>query len=83
MYTVTYIVAIFGVAYLRDDFVSFVGWASCHWCQLNVKASPEQAFRYCLVPSLRLGMPVFEAPPQDLRQSRNEQHFQPEAGNEI
>ncbi|WP_334781352.1 hypothetical protein [Nostoc sp.] len=24
-----------------------------------------------------------EAPPQDLRQSRNEQHFQPEAGNEV
>ncbi|MEH1937290.1 MAG: hypothetical protein V7L14_27015 [Nostoc sp.] len=22
-------------------------------------------------------------PPQDLRQSRNEQHFQPEAGNEV
>ncbi|MEH2257166.1 hypothetical protein [Nostoc sp.] len=27
-----------GVAYMRGDFANFVGWASCHWCQLNVKA---------------------------------------------
>jgi hypothetical protein len=26
-----------GVAYLRDDFASFVGWASCHWCQLKLE----------------------------------------------
>ncbi|MDZ8258854.1 hypothetical protein [Nostoc sp. ChiQUE01b] len=37
-----------------------------HWCQLNVKASLEQAFRYCLVPSLRLEMPLIEAPPSEL-----------------
>jgi hypothetical protein len=63
-----------------------LGWGDAHWCQLNVKASREQAFRYCLgclVPSLRLGMFVVEAPPQDLRQSRNDRHFQPEAGNEV
>ncbi|WP_335152703.1 hypothetical protein [Nostoc sp.] len=48
-----------------------MGWASCHWCQVNVEASLELAFRGCLVPSQRLGMPVVEAPPQDLRQSRN------------
>ncbi|MBN3869047.1 hypothetical protein [Nostoc sp. JL33] len=41
-----------------------------HACQLKVKVSLEAAFRDCLVPSLRLGMPVVEAPPQDLRQSR-------------
>ncbi|MEH1858105.1 MAG: hypothetical protein V7L21_08895 [Nostoc sp.] len=41
-----------------------------------MKASLEPACRDCLlsrsylVPSLRLGMPVAEAPPQDLRQSR-------------
>ncbi|MEH2053198.1 hypothetical protein [Nostoc sp.] len=28
-----------------------------------MKASLESAFRYCLVPSLRLGMLVVEAPP--------------------
>ncbi|MEH2258402.1 hypothetical protein [Nostoc sp.] len=28
-----------------------------------MKASREQAFRYCLVPSLRLGMLILEAPP--------------------
>ncbi|WP_448267340.1 hypothetical protein [Nostoc sp. DSM 114159] len=63
-----------------------LGWGDAHWCQLNVKASREQAFRYCLgclVPSLRLGMFVVEAPPQDLRQSRNDRHFQPLAGNEV
>ncbi|MHC5610978.1 MAG: hypothetical protein ACYTXA_08160 [Nostoc sp.] len=54
---------------------------SAHWCQLNVKVSLEPAFTDYLVPSLRLGMPVVEAPPQDLRQSRNEEHFQPLAGN--
>ncbi len=35
----------------------------CIWCQLNVKAALKQAFRYSLVPSLRLGMPLIEAPP--------------------
>ncbi|MEH2382369.1 MAG: hypothetical protein V7K27_26375 [Nostoc sp.] len=52
-------------------------------CQLNVKVSLEAAFRDYLVKSLRLGMPVVEAPPQDLRQSRDEVHFQPLAGNEV
>ncbi|MEH2051820.1 hypothetical protein [Nostoc sp.] len=28
-------------------------------------------------------MLVVEAPPQDLRQSRQHQHFQPEAGNKV
>ncbi|MEH2257137.1 hypothetical protein [Nostoc sp.] len=28
-----------------------------------MKASLEEAFRYCLVPSLRLGMLILEAPP--------------------
>ncbi|WP_292762541.1 hypothetical protein [Nostoc sp. NOS(2021)] len=59
------------------------GRARCHWCQLNVKTSLEPAFRDCLVPSLRLGMPVVEAPPLELRQSHNEVHFQPLAGNEV
>ncbi|MEH2144418.1 hypothetical protein [Nostoc sp.] len=27
----------YGVAYLRDDFNGFVGWAFRHWCQLKVK----------------------------------------------
>ncbi|MEH1767950.1 MAG: hypothetical protein V7L27_22255 [Nostoc sp.] len=48
-----------------------------------MKTSLVKAFRYCLVPSLRLGMLVIEAPPQYLRQSRQDQHFQPEAGNEV
>ncbi|MEH2048283.1 hypothetical protein [Nostoc sp.] len=48
-----------------------------------MKTSLVKAFRYCLVPSLRLGMLVIEAPPQHLRQSRQYQHFQPEAGNEV
>ncbi|WP_334760424.1 hypothetical protein [Nostoc sp.] len=51
-----------------------------------MKTSLEPAFnrlsRY-LVKSLRLGMPLIEAAPQDLRQSHQELHFQPEAGNEI
>ncbi|MGJ5634672.1 hypothetical protein, partial [Nostoc sp. CALU 1950] len=28
----------FGVAYFRDDFASFVGWASYHWCQVKADA---------------------------------------------
>ncbi|MBN3941978.1 MAG: hypothetical protein V7L21_18070 [Nostoc sp.] len=34
-----------------------------HWCQLNVKASLEQAFRYRLIPSRKLGMPSLGLPP--------------------
>ncbi|WP_334886243.1 hypothetical protein [Nostoc sp.] len=30
---------------------------NAHACQLKIKASLEQAFTDCLVPSLRLGMP--------------------------
>ncbi|WP_334948261.1 hypothetical protein [Nostoc sp.] len=48
-----------------------------------MKVSLEAAFRDYLVPSLRLGMLFIEAPPQDLRQSRYEVHFQPLAGNEV
>ncbi|MEH1958346.1 MAG: hypothetical protein V7L05_00270 [Nostoc sp.] len=54
-----------------------------------MKASLEPAFSRLshylvyLVPSLRLGMPLIEAPPQDWWQSHQELHFQPEAGNEI
>ncbi|MEH1902956.1 MAG: hypothetical protein V7L04_16440 [Nostoc sp.] len=51
-----------------------------------MKTTLEPAFnrlsRY-LVKSLRLGMPLIEAPPQDLRQSHQELHFQPLVGNEI
>ncbi len=32
-----------------------------HWCQINVKASLEQAFRYSFIPSLKLGMPILGA----------------------
>ncbi|WP_292769895.1 hypothetical protein [Nostoc sp. NOS(2021)] len=39
--------------------------------------------KHYLVPSRQLGTPLIEVPPQDLRHSRNEQHFQPEAGNEV
>ncbi|MBN3942947.1 MAG: hypothetical protein V7L21_16590 [Nostoc sp.] len=45
-----------------------------------MKASLEQAFRYCLVPLLRLGMPSLGLPPPELAA---EQHFQQEAGNEV
>ncbi|MBN3871746.1 hypothetical protein [Nostoc sp. JL33] len=40
---------------------------------------------FCLVPRSQseTGNAFREAPPQDLRQSRNETHFQPEAGNEV
>ncbi|MEH2363736.1 hypothetical protein [Nostoc sp.] len=48
-----------------------------------MKVTLEAVFRDYLIPSLRLGMPVVEAPPQDLRQSRDEVHFQPLAGNEV
>ncbi|MEH2053929.1 MAG: hypothetical protein V7K70_30170 [Nostoc sp.] len=60
-----------------------MGWASCHWCQLNVKASLELAFR----------LPRSQSPAGNARrsgsaslywrQSRQEQHFQPPAGNEV
>ncbi|MEH1958717.1 MAG: hypothetical protein V7L05_02195 [Nostoc sp.] len=43
-----------------------VGLRFAHWCQLNLKASLEQVFGRLppyLVPSLRLGMSLIEAPP--------------------
>ena len=33
-----------------------VGARHAHECKLNVKTSPDKAFRDCLVPSRRLGM---------------------------
>ncbi|MBN3883508.1 MAG: hypothetical protein V7K64_17185 [Nostoc sp.] len=36
----------FGVAYLRDDFASFVGWASCHQCQVNVKPLVHRELKF-------------------------------------
>ncbi|MEH2380504.1 MAG: hypothetical protein V7K27_16720 [Nostoc sp.] len=51
-----------------------------HWCQLQVKVSLKPALSRSQSPT---GNAFREAPPQDLRQSRNEVHFQPEAGNEV
>ncbi|MEH2293990.1 hypothetical protein [Nostoc sp.] len=29
----------------RNKYIHLVGWASCHWCKLNVKTCLEAAFR--------------------------------------
>ncbi|MEH2237125.1 hypothetical protein [Nostoc sp.] len=47
-----------------------------------MKASLEAAFIDYLVPRFRLGMLMGGLLPQDWRQSRNENDFQPETGNE-
>ncbi|MFS0513646.1 hypothetical protein ACEYW6_02830 [Nostoc sp. UIC 10607] len=53
-------------------------------CQLNVKASLKAAFRYCLVPSRRLGMPSLGLPPPLLAAEPLLSCISsPEAGNEI
>ncbi|MEH2364904.1 hypothetical protein [Nostoc sp.] len=57
-----------------------------HWCQLNVKVSLEAAFRDCLVylvPSLRLGMHSERLRLKTCGRAAIEEHFQPEAGNEV
>ncbi|MHC5830237.1 MAG: hypothetical protein ACYT04_83460 [Nostoc sp.] len=59
------------------------GTEKAHACQLNLKTSLDTAFRDCLVPSLRLGMPTGRLRLPDSRQSRFEVHFQPEARNEV
>ncbi|MBG1244086.1 hypothetical protein [Nostoc sp. NZL] len=56
-----------------------LGHGTAHTCQLNVKAILEAAFRYCLVPSRRLGMPSSLAGGRAARSSISS----PEAGNEI
>ncbi|MEH2310004.1 MAG: hypothetical protein V7K35_00890 [Nostoc sp.] len=49
-----------------------------------MKVCLEQAFRDCLVPSLRLGMPNVGAAASLTRgRAAIEEHFQPLAGNEV